>query len=257
MSAIRYGDNVFITLPRLSTPMIFNGLVPHYTKPNQYEYVPILSSGSIANGDSYIIEPININNSNTALNPQSVFRLKQVSQNKYLYDNNGIVYLGNDTDNKANWSLKPVNLNATTIDYNQEFRLVNQGTGNNAVFSTINNVTMITSKYNDTTNNSIFKFLKGPFTYAQSQCCQGNILYTRPNMCGIYKQGSSVCHTIPSSQSNYPSYTTSMVGSTQSTTPVGSNPPTHRSIDKWYIIGGIFWVIVLIILVIFIIWKLK
>ncbi|AKI80513.1 hypothetical protein QJ850_gp186 [Acanthamoeba polyphaga mimivirus] len=252
-------------MPRLSTPMIFNGLIPHYTKPNQYEDIPLLSSGSIANGDAYIIEPINTNDRNTPLTPQSIFRLKQVLQNKYLYDNNGIVYLGNDTDNKADWSLKPTNLNAKTIDYHQEFRLVNQGTGNDAVFSTINNTTMITGKYNDTTNNSIFKFLQGPFTYAQSQCCQGNVLYTKPDMCGIYKQGSSVCRSIPSLQSNYQRNNTSVVGNiqsttpvtTQSVTPVASNPPSHRTIDKWYIIGGVFWVIVLIILVIFIIWKLK
>ncbi|AGC01683.1 hypothetical protein H012_gp782 [Acanthamoeba polyphaga moumouvirus] len=291
MTTIKYGDTIFITLPLVSNPMIFNGSIPHYTGQNHFNYVPLIIPGSIIDGDPYIIEPVNNETNGSDISENSIFRLKQINQNNYLYDMNSIVAQGNITDTRANWRLLPTNNSINSLTYSQEFHLINQNTGGYAVLEINSNIPMLVTKSSDTTNNSIFKFLPGPLSYAITQCCQNNNTFTQPNMCGDYISGSQNCNTSGISLSTQVNY---IPGISQTTTTTSTNNPTgnHTQISSstsninntitssatnqietltnvnnlgttntshrvLYIIGGIILFIIILIVIIILVVKLK
>ncbi|AGF85618.1 hypothetical protein QJ854_gp164 [Moumouvirus goulette] len=292
MTTIKYGDTIFITLPLISSPMIFNGSIPHYTGQNQFNYIPLIIPGSIIDGDTYTIEPVNNETNGSDLSENNIFRLKQTNQDNYLYDMNSIVTQGNISDTRAYWRLIPTNNTTSLLTYSQEFRLINQNTGAYVVLEINSNLPMLVTKSSDTTNNSVFKFLPGPLDYAITQCCQNNSIFTQPNMCGDYTSGSTNCnnHTpginlntqvnyVPgTSQATITTYTNNPMGnqiqtsssSTMENTISGSATnqietltnmnnlgTTNTSHRIWYIIGGIILFIIVLIIIIILVTKLK
>ncbi|AVL94550.1 hypothetical protein ma164 [Moumouvirus australiensis] len=282
MASIKYGDTIFITLPLISNPMILSGSIPYYTNQNQFYYVPLIIPGSIIDGDSYIIEPVNNETSDSDISENNIFRLKQINHGNYLYDMNSIIAQGNITDTRANWRLLSTNSSTDLLTYSQEFHLVNQHSGGFAVLETGSNIPMLVTKSSETTNNSVFKFLPGPLSHAITQCCQNNDVFTQPNMCGGYKSGSQNCNNTPGiSLSTTVSYTPGI-----SQTTISANNPiinhTHTSTTSninniisssatnkietltnintknksnsiWYIIGGIILFLIIVIMIIILI----
>uniref|UniRef100_A0A6G6AC08 Uncharacterized protein n=1 Tax=Borely moumouvirus TaxID=2712067 RepID=A0A6G6AC08_9VIRU len=282
MASIKYGDTIFITLPLISNPMIFSGSIPHHVNQNQFYYIPLIIPGSIIDGDPYIIEPVNNETDGSDISENNVFRLKQKNSNNYLYDMNSIIAQGNVTDPRANWRLLSTNNSTDLLTYSQEFYLVNQHSGGYASLETRNNIPILVTKSFEATNNSVFKFLPGPLSYAITQCCQNNDVFTQPNMCGDYKSGSQNCNnTSGISLSTTVSYTPGISQTTISTnnpiinhtqtstissinnitsssatnqietlTDINNLNSKNKSNNIWYIIGGIILLFIILIIII-------
>lgn len=197
-SNINYGDQVFIVMPSLPTPLgpsIVMGV-------NENGYV-FVNTGTIDGGDPYIIDlptgPPTSGYSST--NPQPVLNNAQImlrrvndSSQRVWYTHASDALVGTDYPNSGTGSplflitIQNNSTNGIPITYSNTFTLTSMY--NNAYVNVKTNTAPDNGNLtvDDTTSNppyNIFSFLFGSYTIAQLQCCTNNPAYGS-TFCGQY-----------------------------------------------------------------------